>query len=240
MSQQRSPMSALTRWVLGHRKLVVALWVALAAAGVMAIGPADRAFEQGLPPDIISSDLQQYSALGPAFSLAHVMSILMKQGMSVPAIVKAVTDAPARALHIQDRAGSLAPGRPADITVSRIERGRFDLADTQGVVRTAGERFVPVMAFKNGVRHDSDLTRCQDERNWVLQIVEDHVPAAARSLTPRQIAFLASLREALLAVDWTYDLKNLDLARAHALRAVFDVVRAKHDVDDVIERRRKT
>jgi RND superfamily putative drug exporter len=46
MSQQRSPMTTLTRWVLGHKKIVVALWVALAVAGVAAMGPADRAFQQ--------------------------------------------------------------------------------------------------------------------------------------------------------------------------------------------------
>jgi putative drug exporter of the RND superfamily len=43
---RRTPMTTLTRWVLGHKKLVVALWVALAVAGVAAMGPADRAFEQ--------------------------------------------------------------------------------------------------------------------------------------------------------------------------------------------------
>jgi RND superfamily putative drug exporter len=39
-------MTTLTRWVLGHKKLVVALWLVLAAAGVAAMGPADRSFEQ--------------------------------------------------------------------------------------------------------------------------------------------------------------------------------------------------
>jgi RND superfamily putative drug exporter len=42
----RNAMTTLTRWVLGHKKLVVGLWVALAVAGVAAIGPADRSFEQ--------------------------------------------------------------------------------------------------------------------------------------------------------------------------------------------------
>ena len=43
---KRNAMTALTRWVLGHKTLVVALWVALAIAGVAAMGPADRSFEQ--------------------------------------------------------------------------------------------------------------------------------------------------------------------------------------------------
>jgi RND superfamily putative drug exporter len=43
---ERTAMTTLTRWVLGHKKLVVALWVVLAAAGVAAMGPANRSFEQ--------------------------------------------------------------------------------------------------------------------------------------------------------------------------------------------------
>ena len=43
---ERGAMTTLTRWVLGHRKLVVALWVVLAAAGVATMGPANRSFEQ--------------------------------------------------------------------------------------------------------------------------------------------------------------------------------------------------
>ena len=46
MSKQRGPMTTLTRWVLGHKKLIVTLWVALALAGVAAMGPTDRAFQQ--------------------------------------------------------------------------------------------------------------------------------------------------------------------------------------------------
>jgi RND superfamily putative drug exporter len=43
---KRSAMTTLTRWVLGHKKLVVALWAVLTVAGVAAAGPADKAFEQ--------------------------------------------------------------------------------------------------------------------------------------------------------------------------------------------------
>jgi RND superfamily putative drug exporter len=43
---ERSAMTTLTRWVLGHKKLVVALWVALTVAGVAATGPANKAFQQ--------------------------------------------------------------------------------------------------------------------------------------------------------------------------------------------------
>jgi RND superfamily putative drug exporter len=39
----RNAMATLTRWVLGHKKLVVGLWIALAIAGVAAMKPAGNA-----------------------------------------------------------------------------------------------------------------------------------------------------------------------------------------------------
>ena len=191
---------------------------------------AEKAFAQGLAPDIISSDLQQFNAIGPAYSLSHVMSLLLRLGMSFEQVIEAVTWAPAKAIHIDERAGSLKPGMPADITVCRIEEGRYEFADTEGKMRDASRKIVPVMVFKDGVRHEIDLERCQDEKNWLLQIAEDHVPAAAARLTARQLSFLRALRNALEDVEWTYNLDHLDLAKAHELRRLFDGVRAQQDI----------
>src|SRR5918994_6604668 len=43
---KRSAMATLTRWVLGHKKPVVGLWIALAIAGVAAMGPAGKSFDE--------------------------------------------------------------------------------------------------------------------------------------------------------------------------------------------------
>jgi putative drug exporter of the RND superfamily len=43
---ESNAMARITRWMLGHKKLVVALWAALAVAGVAAMAPADRSFQQ--------------------------------------------------------------------------------------------------------------------------------------------------------------------------------------------------
>src|SRR6201991_2830076 len=43
---KRNSMTTLTRWVLSHKKLVVGLWVMLAVAGVAAMGPANKSFEE--------------------------------------------------------------------------------------------------------------------------------------------------------------------------------------------------
>ncbi len=39
-------MTALTRWVLAHRKLVVAFWIVLTLVGIVTAGPASRAMNQ--------------------------------------------------------------------------------------------------------------------------------------------------------------------------------------------------
>ena len=41
---ERNAMATLTRWVLAHKKLVAGLWLVLALAGIAAMGPADRSF----------------------------------------------------------------------------------------------------------------------------------------------------------------------------------------------------
>jgi dihydroorotase len=191
---------------------------------------AEAAFAQGLPPDIISSDLQQYSAIGPAYSLSHVMSLLLRLGMSFTEVIKAVTTNPAKALSLQDRAGSLRKGAPAELTVCHIVKGKYEFADTEGRMRDASEKIIPVAAFKDGKRYGTDLARCQNEDNWLLQIADDHIPDAAARLSRAQLRFLEGIKAALAGVSWTYDLANLDLEKAHEMRAVFDAVRLSQGI----------
>jgi putative drug exporter of the RND superfamily len=89
---KRSAMTTLTRWVLGHKKLVVALWVALAIAGVAAMGPADRSFEQqfNLPGEeafVANSQIvETYGNGGDAAPLVPVVSIPEGKTFDSPAV----------------------------------------------------------------------------------------------------------------------------------------------------------
>lgn len=188
---------------------------------------AERAYAQGLVPHIISSDLQQHNVNGPVYSLANVMSVMLRLGLSLVEVIERVTIAPARAIAIDDRAGSLRPGMPADVTVFKIEDGAVELADCQQVTRTAERAVVPVMAFKNGVRHDTDLMRCRDEKNWFWQISEDAVPVRAGALHAAQREFLGALARALEPVTWKIaSAERLDIYAAINLQDVFHEVRA--------------
>jgi dihydroorotase len=63
-----------------------------------------------------------------------------------------VTSAPAATLGMTGQIGSLAVGSEADVTVLRVEEGRFDLVDSAGDVREARQRLVPVAVIRAGVR----------------------------------------------------------------------------------------
>jgi len=190
---------------------------------------AEKGYAQGLVPHLISSDLQQFNVNGPAFSLANVLSVFDRLGMPLTDIIERVTIAPARALRLDDRAGSLTPGMPADVTVFRFESGRFELDDCFKATRTAERRIVPVMAFKAGARVDCDLERCRDDRNWLVQIDEDAPPAASTRLAPAQLAFLGSLATELGTIEWEMSSpRRQDLEQAAALQAAVERARREH------------
>lgn len=188
---------------------------------------AEAAVRQNFLPHLISSDLQQFNVMGPTRSLANVMSGFLYLGMPLRGIMERVTSAPARALSLHDRAGSLRAGMPADITVFRVDRGPYELVDTYGGKRQGDQSIVPVFAFKNGIRHECDLLRCQDEKNWILQTCEDHVPEVALELSTAQRAFLADLAIALESVDWPGKPgSEFDLEKCIELHNVFHAVRS--------------
>jgi dihydroorotase len=192
---------------------------------------AEKAFAQDVVPHTISSDLQQFNVVRPAKSLANVLSICLRLGMTLADVIARVTAAPAKALSLTDRAGSLAPGMPADITVFRLETGEIELTDCFQQTRKAEQQLIPLMAFRGGKRFDCDFARGLDERNWFLQIAEDHVPDAARDLSGRQLAFLADLADALAPMQWQLaSAERLDLPKAIELQEVFRRVRARHDL----------
>ena len=60
----------------------------------------------------------------------------------------------------------------------------------------------PVMTFKGGKRYDVDLEWAQEEKNWLMQISEDNIPAGANSLDARQKDFLERLALSLESLDW--------------------------------------
>jgi dihydroorotase len=150
------------------------------------------------------------------------MGMCLHLGLPLNEVIDDVTAGPARHLSLTDRAGSLKPGLPADITVFRMEKGSFETLDCVNQKRTVETTFVPVMAFKNGRRVDCDVTAAQDERNWFMSIAEDHVPETAKHLSLPQLEFLTALATTLGAIDWAvYSPENVDVRKAMKLQEGF-------------------
>ena len=112
-------------------------------AGSFAFPVAEAALSQGFLPATISTDLHTYSLHGPAFDLPSVMSKFLYLGLSLNEVVRRTTCDAARAVGIQERAGSLAPGRPADITLLQEVEGPFRFDDCAGNSRLAPRTLVP-------------------------------------------------------------------------------------------------
>jgi dihydroorotase len=60
------------------------------------------------------------------------------------------TTAPGAALGRGAELGTLGVGAEADITVLRLEEGRFELSDSAGTTREARQRLVPVAVIRAG------------------------------------------------------------------------------------------
>ncbi len=98
------------------------------------------AFAQKFPPDSISTDLHTGSMNAGMKDLPNVMSKILNLGASLDEVVQMTTWNPARQIR-RPALGHLDVGAEADITVLRIDRGRFGLVDSAGA-RNAGDRLL--------------------------------------------------------------------------------------------------
>ena len=96
--------------------------------------------EGGFPPDVISSDVHVLCIDGPAFDNMETMSKFLALGMDLTSIIRAVTAAPAKLLGRPDLA-DLSVGSTGDVTVMRIEEGRFIFTDVLGKTMDGAQRF---------------------------------------------------------------------------------------------------
>lgn len=113
---------------------------------------ANAVMAQGLIPDVIGTDLEIQPGAG--MRTIHIRGLLeyaaffTEMGFSLEDVVRMMTVNPARALGIEERAGSLAVGREADISVLESLEGRWQLTDAIGVSRIGSKALVPAVTVK--------------------------------------------------------------------------------------------
>ena len=111
----------------------------------------------GFWPDTISTDLHHFNLLGPVIDLPTTMSKFLFLGMPVQDIIRAVTLNAATAMRVDDRLGSIHTGKQADITLLRLEEGRFALSDVEGAIRHSSRRLTAAFVCKRGAWHRCGL-----------------------------------------------------------------------------------
>ncbi len=111
---------------------------------------AEALASQGVLPHVISTDLHQASLWGPVYDLPTCMEKALALGMSLPDVVRAATETPARVLRLDGQIGTLRPGARADVALFQVETGAFPLVDARRVERTGTTRLRCTLTLLEG------------------------------------------------------------------------------------------
>ncbi|MFZ2007855.1 MAG: amidohydrolase/deacetylase family metallohydrolase [Stellaceae bacterium] len=95
---------------------------------------AEGMLAAGFLPDVISSDVHALSINGPAFDQITTMSKLLSLGMSLADVIRASTEAPAKAIG-RDDIGHFTVGAVGDASILDLAEGAFDYRDVLGETR---------------------------------------------------------------------------------------------------------
>lgn len=105
--------------------------------------------QQGFYPDTISTDLHTGSMNGAMMDMITTMSKFLVAGMPLQAVIRASTDAPARAIQ-RPELGHLSVGAEADVAVLRVLEGDFGYADGARGTLQAKRRLLCELTLREG------------------------------------------------------------------------------------------
>ena len=111
---------------------------------------AEKGIKEGVRPDTISTDLHKGSYNGPAFDMPTTMSKFLHLGLSLEEVIRASTTRPAEVLGKQDIIGTLKVGACGDVTILKLEEGKFPLFDVKGEGRICKQRLIVTRVIKSG------------------------------------------------------------------------------------------
>ena len=119
-------------------------------AGSFSWDIAERAIQQAVQPQTISSDLHIYNINGPVYDLATTVTKFMYLGLSLDEALYKVTAAPAQAIQMENQIGTLRPGAWGDAVIFELQAGHFELFDTEGQLRVGRQRLAPRTVIRAG------------------------------------------------------------------------------------------
>ncbi len=99
--------------------------------------------------------INPFSGVAP-FNLTIAMSELLHLGVDLEHVLAMVTSNPAKILKMEDEIGSLQVGREADVSVIKIDQGRFRLSDNSGAQEVCEQFVRPVFCLRAGKYFEAD------------------------------------------------------------------------------------
>lgn len=113
---------------------------------------AEPAIEQGLLPDVISSDVHASSGNSPGRPfLPWVMSKFLNMGFGLEQVIAMATINPARVIGREPMLGTLELGAPGDVSILELVEEPVKFVDTRKNVREGKRWLKPVQAVRAGV-----------------------------------------------------------------------------------------
>ena len=107
------------------------------------------AMKQGFLPDSISTDLHIGSMNSGMKDMLNVMDKFLAMGMSLDDVIARSTWNPAKEIH-HEELGNLSVGAPADVTVLRVENGKFGFTDMYGARLDGKQRLDCELTLRDG------------------------------------------------------------------------------------------
>ncbi len=111
---------------------------------------AEKAIQQNLFPDSISTDLSTAAVLRRIFDLPTMVSKMMAIGVDLDKAIAMVTANPAKMFAFDANIGTLKTGHEADIGIFELQEGNFEFEDVDGKKRTGRQRLVNKAVVSRG------------------------------------------------------------------------------------------
>jgi len=112
---------------------------------------AKAAIDEGLYPDVISTDLVMVSVYQKRlFSLPLVLTRMLAFGMPLTEVIRACTETPARLMGLEGVIGTLKPGALADVCIMKVAERPVELMDSYGESVKYDRILIPQYTLKAG------------------------------------------------------------------------------------------
>jgi dihydroorotase len=139
----------------------------------------------GFIPDSISTDLHHSSMNAGMKDMLNVMDKFLAMGMSLDEVILRSTWNPAREIQ-HEELGNLSVGSPADVTVLRLEKGKFGFTDQIGARLDGSQKLVAELTMRDG--------KVVWDFNGMTREMWDKIPAGGRGGDPRWDSFTSAGR----------------------------------------------